>query len=110
MNLPFKSGKPNRINQYLFKEIMEATPKQLVLKIYDVAVINCQRKNLEKTNQAIQELINSLRFDNDEVKEVSMGLLRLYLFCQDQTRKGNFDIVYQILSELRDSWIKAFSK
>ena len=97
-----------RINQYLFKEIMEATPQQLLIKIYDFAILNCQRGNLIKTNNAIQELVNSLNFEDEAAREISIGLLRLYQFCQDQMRKKEFDIVLKILTELRDTWKKAF--
>ncbi|MFO7446337.1 MAG: flagellar protein FliS [Ignavibacteriaceae bacterium] len=95
-----------RVNQYLIKELMEATPQQLIIRIYDVAVVSCQKKEFIRTNNAIQILINALRFEGEEVKEVSTGLLRLYLFCQDQTRKGNFEIAQKILSELRETWLK----
>ncbi len=98
----------NKANQYLVKEILEATPEQLILKIYDFAILNCQRKNLAKVNAAINELIKALSFEGDDVKEISIGLLKLYQFCQDQARKNNYEIVIKILSELRDTWIKAF--
>lgn len=95
-----------RLNQYLLKEIMEATPQQLIIKVYDIAIVSSKKKDFMRTNNAIQVLINSLRFDGEEVKNISTGLLRLYLFCQDQTRKKNFDITTRILSELRDTWLK----
>lgn len=95
-----------RTNQYLIKEIMEATPQQLLIKIYDIAIISSQKKDFMKTNNAIQILINALRFDSDDIKEISTGLLRLYLFCQDQTRKNNFELATKILTELRDTWQK----
>ena len=96
----------NRLNPYLVKEIMEATPQQLLIKIYDFAIMNCQKRDLIKTNKALQELINSLRFDDEEAKEISIGLYKLYQFCQDQMRKQNYDIVYKILTELRGTWPK----
>lgn len=101
------SSNSGRVNQYLLKEIMEATPQQLLIKIYDVAIISSQKRDFMKTNNAIQILINALRFEGEDVKEISTGLLRLYLFCQDQTRKNNFEIVTKILAELRDTWQKA---
>ncbi|HEX2869588.1 MAG TPA: flagellar export chaperone FliS [Ignavibacteriales bacterium] len=100
----------NKVNQYLAKEILEATPQQLLIKIYDFAIVNCQRHDMVKTNNAIQELINSLSFDGPQVKEISTGLLRLYKFCQDQMRQQNYDIVQKILTELRDTWMNAFEK
>jgi len=98
-----------RLNQYLVKEIMEATPQQLIIKLYDFAIVNCQRQNLVKTNAALQELINALRFEGEEVAEVATGLLKLYQFCQEQMRKKNYEIVYRILTDLRDTWLKALS-
>jgi flagellar protein FliS len=98
----------NKLNPYLVKEIMEATPQQLLIKIYDFAILNCQRQNLLKTNKAIQELINSLRFDDEATKDIAVGLYKLYQFCQEQMRKQNYEIVYKILVELRESWQKVF--
>jgi flagellar protein FliS len=98
----------NRLNPYLIKEISEGTPQQIFIKIYDFAIVNCKKKDLIKTNTAIQELINALRFD-DEFREFSTGLYKLYLFCQEQMRKKNYGIVLTILTELRDSWINTIN-
>ena len=108
----YKTGSSHaqqRINQYLVKEIMDASPQQLLIKIYDFAILNCQRRNMVKTNNAIQELINSLNFTDDSAREISIGLLRLYQFCQEQMRKKEYEIVYKILTELRDTWRNAFN-
>jgi flagellar protein FliS len=109
-NSPYTSNKPNRINQYLLKEIMEATPQQLLIKVYDFAIINCRKQDMSKTNDAIQLLINALKFDNEETAKVAAGLLRLYQYCQEEMRQKNYDLVYKILSELRETWISTFSK
>ena len=61
---------------------MEASPQRLLIKIYDLAIVSCQKQDLKKTNEAIQTLINALSFDTDEVKEISLGLMRLYQFCR----------------------------
>jgi flagellar protein FliS len=106
----FAAKKQNRLNQYLVNDISQATPKQLLIKIYDFAIVNCKKQNLAKTNEAIQVLINSLSFQNEEVSKISIGLLRLYQYCQTEMRNKNYEIVYEILSELRGSWIAAFNK
>jgi len=103
-------NKTNRANAYLTKEILEASPQKLLLKIYDFAIVNCKAGNMEKTNKAINELINALRYDDDKAKEVSIGLLKLYQFCQDQMRKGDQEIVYKILNDLRDTWATIFQE
>ncbi len=98
-----------RARNYLVKEIMESTPQQLIIKIYDFAILNCQRKNLAKTNMAIQELINSLKWEGKDVIQVSAGLFKLYQYCQAEMRKKNYNAVYKILTELRESWLRAFN-
>lgn len=100
----------NRANAYLVKEILEATPQKLILKIYDYAITHAQKGDLARTNRALSELINSLSFEGDDVKEISIGLMKLYQFCQDQMRKKNYGVVYNILTELRETWVKSFNK
>jgi len=100
----------NNVNQYLVKEILDATPEKLLFKVYDFAIAQVQRHNLEKANKAIQELINALNFESNETKEISIGLLKLYKFCQDQMRLKEYDLVHRILSELKESWVNAFNK
>lgn len=99
----------NRANAYVANEILDASPQKLIIKIYDFAISQCKNKNLEKTNKALSELIAALRYDGEEVNEISTGLKRLYEFCQDQMRKRNYDTVLQILIDLRESWNKAIS-
>ena len=100
----------NKANAYFVKEIMDSTPPQLLLKVYDFAIAHCQRENVEKSNRAVSELINSLNFDDEEAKDISVELLRLYQFVQDSTRKGEFDVSIKILSELRNTWTQVFEK
>jgi flagellar protein FliS len=97
----------SKLNPYLTNQILNASPEQLLIKIFDFAVVHSEKKNMIKTNAAIQELIGMLRFDDEGYKELSINLIRLYQYCQDQARKSNFDIVTKILTELRESWLKA---
>ncbi len=103
----YKSAKAN---SYLMNEIMNASPEKLLLKVYDFAIVNAEKKDMIKTNEAIQILINALRYDNEEVANISMRLFRLYQFCQDQMRKNNSEVVKKILTELRETWINAFNQ
>lgn len=98
------------VNQYLVKEIMDASPEELLLKVYDFAIAKASQHNLEKANKAVQTLIDGLNYSGDDVKEISIGLLRLYKFCQDKMREKDYDIVVKILTELRESWIEAIKK
>ncbi len=104
----FSKNQTTQLNPYLVKEILEASPQKLLIKIYDFAITNCQLRDMVKTNRAIDELINSLSFEDEKAREISLGLMRLYQFCQDQMRKQNYDVVHTILSDLRDSWLTIF--
>src|SRR5690554_6565814 len=100
----------NRANAYLINDIMESSHEKLLLKLYDFAITNCRLHNIEKTNQALNELILGLRFDKEELENISTGLFRLYSFCKDQVRKRNYAIVEKILTELRESWVQALKQ
>jgi len=104
------SSRKNKANAYFVKEIMDSTPPQLLLKVYDFAIAHCQKENVNKSNRAVSELINSLNFDDEEAKSISIELLRLYQFVQESTRKGEFDVSIKILSELRNTWTQVFKK
>ncbi len=100
----------NKANTYVLNEILNATPQQLLIKVYDFAIGQCKRRNIEKTNKALMTLIESLKYDTEAVSEISMGLRKLYEFCQDQVRKNNFDIALTILTDLRETWNKVFAQ
>ena len=100
----------NRTNAYLAKEIMDASPQKLLIKVLDFALVHCKRGDMVKTNNALSELINALNFEIPEAKEIATGLLKLYQFCQEQMRQGNTEIVADVLSNLREAWITTFNK
>ena len=110
LNTAMARGRAKRVNAYLAKDVLDASPQKLLLKVYDYAIANCRKNDMVRTNKALSELINALNFENSETKEFSLGLMSLYQFCQDQMRKGKTEIVEKILIELRESWIDVFSQ
>jgi flagellar protein FliS len=94
----------NKTNPYLVNQISIASPQQLIMKVYDFAIVHCQKNDMVKTNEALQILINALNFDDPSAKEISFGLFKLYQYCQEQMRKNNTEVVFKILSELRNTW------
>jgi len=90
-------------------EVMDLNPKQLLLKVYDFALVGCENRDAEKANSAISQLISSLSFNREETNKISGELLRLYEFCMEETEKGNFEIAAQILGGLRESWTEIFN-
>ncbi len=99
----------SKINPYLATQLLQSSPEQLLIKVYDFAVVHSEKKDMIKTNTAIMELIGFLRFDDEKYKDLAINLLRLYQFCQDQARKSNFSLVTKILSELRESWLQTIA-
>jgi len=64
---------------------MSLSPVQLILKVYDYIIVNAKKSNYSNVNAGLTQLIAALNFD---YKEVSMGLFRLYRYCQTQSQKG----------------------
>jgi flagellar secretion chaperone FliS len=110
LNASVARGRTKRVNEYLTKDILDASPQKLLIKVYDYAITNCRKNDIHRTNKALAELISSLNFENNETKEFSLGLMSLYQFCQDQMRKENNEIVEHILIDLRTSWNEIFTK
>ncbi len=81
------------------------TPAQLILKLYDYVILNCKKQSTSKVNAGLTQLIAALNFD---YREVALGLFRLYRYCQDKSRKGDFKEVESIIGELRATWAEAF--
>ncbi|MDP3831209.1 MAG: flagellar protein FliS [Ignavibacteriaceae bacterium] len=92
-----------RANQYVINEILSASPEQLIMKVFSFAIVNCQKKNMIKTNEALQVLIDALDFDNPAAKEICIGFYRIYRYCQEQMRKKNYDIVLKTLTDLKET-------
>ncbi|TSC52329.1 MAG: flagellar protein FliS [Parcubacteria group bacterium LiPW_41] len=94
----------------LSKYIENTTPEQLIIKVYDFAILNCQKRNAQKANESLQVLINALSFQDPTTKEISIGLFRLYRYCQDQVKEGKYETAEKVLTELKESWEVALKK
>lgn len=86
---------------YLERQLEGMTPVELLLKLYDVAIVSCVQQDSDRLSRALVELIAALNF---EQREAAAGLLRLYNYCLHQAKARRFDLVRPILCELRDSW------
>ncbi|MCB0209142.1 MAG: flagellar protein FliS [Anaerolineae bacterium] len=87
---------------YRANQVNGASPLDLLLMTYDAALIGCGQNNLSRTINALNLLRDSLDFSYDQ--EIALGFFRLYQYCADLARKGEFDEVATILRELRDAW------
>lgn len=118
-------GYRNVPNVYKQNQILNATPKKLVVLLYEGAIKNlklaeiaAEEKNIEtagnaliKAQDIISELMNTLDFENGG--EVAQNLNQLYDYLMTELIKANVskqsdDIKRSrvMLEELRDTWIE----
>ena len=95
-------GTTYRTQAYKMQEVMGASPLRLVIMAYDVAIRACEAKDLARGSQAVSLLRDSLNFD---YPEASVGLYRLYQWCLDCMRQGNWEDAASVLRELRGAWL-----
>ena len=93
--------------QYLEDEFAGLSPVQVLIKVYDAAIVSCVRQDRERLNKALIQLISSLNFEHHEM---AFGSFRLFNYCLRQARKGRFDELKTILVGLRDAWVQAERK
>jgi flagellin-specific chaperone FliS len=93
--------------QYIEDQLSGLSPVQLLIRVYDVAVVSCARRDQQRLSQALIQLIGSLNF---KYQEISVGSFRLFNYCLRQARMGRFDEVKAILVGLRDAWVQAERK
>jgi flagellar protein FliS len=94
------------IKSYQSNQILSMSPTQLILKVYDIAIVSVKKGDNIRAHRAIQELINSLDFDQGDIPK---GLFRLYQFCQNSLRAKDSNNVLKILEDLRATWAEAFA-
>ena len=80
---------------------MSASPLRLVIMTYDLAIRACEQQNFDKAIKTISALRDTLDMD---YPDVALGLFRLYQWCLDSIRKGDYASAIATLSELRGAW------
>ncbi len=87
---------------YRTNQVNGASPLDLLLMTYDAALIGCGQGDLARTTKALNLLRDALDFSYDQ--DIAMGLFKLYQYCADLARQGEFDEAATILRELRETW------
>jgi flagellar protein FliS len=80
---------------------MGASPVHLVVMAYDLAINSCEKGDFVRATKAVCVLRDALNFD---YSDVATGLFRLYQWCLDCIRNGDYSSATQTLRELRDAW------
>jgi len=93
--------------EYRTQDVMSASPVRLVIMAYDVAIRACRQQDFERATRAITLLRDALNFD---YAEVATGLFRLYQWCLECLRAGDYQSALNVLVELREAWAEAEKK
>jgi flagellin-specific chaperone FliS len=88
-------------NKYKQQDVMSASPLRLVIMTYDLAIRACEQQDFVKAIKTISALRDTLDLD---YPDVALGLFRLYQWCLDCIRKGDYASAITTLSELRSAW------
>ncbi|GAA5522426.1 flagellar protein FliS [Aliifodinibius salicampi] len=91
---------------YQRQAVKNASPMQLVVKLYDLVLQATYREDEERVKDILATLIESLNFDYEPADE----LFQLYKYCQDLARKKEYGEIREILEPLRDAWDQAANK
>ncbi|MEX0680356.1 MAG: flagellar export chaperone FliS [Balneolales bacterium] len=86
--------------EYQRQSVMNASPINLVSKLYDLAIQASYTGNEAKLREILSTLINGLNFNFEPADQ----LFSLYRYCQDLARNGKFEDIRTILEPLRDAW------
>ena len=90
---------------YRVNQVNTASPLGLLLMAYDAALIGCGQRDLDRTTRALSVLRYALDFSYSQ--EIAMGLFRLYQYCAELARQGDYEQAADILRELRATWVQA---
>lgn len=74
---------------------------------YDLAITSCEAKDFYRATKSISVLRDALNFD---YPDVSVGLFRVYQWCLDCIRQGDYASAINSLKELRDAWAQTEQK
>lgn len=95
-----------KVPSYLEQEVMSWSKEKIILKMYDLFIVSCKRRDTQKMSRVLIELMGALNF---EYEEISTRLYRLYEYCQRCVFQKKYDEALHIIQELRDTWSQAFS-
>lgn len=95
-----------KVPSYIEQEVLLWSKEKIILKIYDLFIVSCKRKDVSKMSKVLIELMGSLNF---EYEETATRLYRLYEYCQRCIFQKKFDEALNIILELRNTWAKAFN-
>lgn len=91
----------NPLASYRSAQVLGASPMQLILIAYEVALTACGHRDAGRARRAITELIAALNFDYEEI---AVPLFQLYEYCLNAVGSGSFHEASKVLRQLKEAW------
>lgn len=101
------SYNPALINSYRAQSVVGLNPGQLVLKMYDLALSAMAAQDESRACRVLAELIDCLDFRS---QDIAAGFFRLYRYCMEEIKKGEYEVPTTIIRELRKTWAQALQQ
>lgn len=92
--------------EYRAQQVLGANPTQLLLMLYEIAIVACEARDAQRAQAALTELIGGLNFD---AGDVAVGLFRLYEYCLWEIRRDRFPAAGGVLRSLKRAWEEALA-
>lgn len=86
--------------EYQRQAITQASPEELVSKLYDMAIQACYKQDPGRAKEILDALIKSLNFEY----EISSTLYELYSYCKTILDDQKFKEVRSLLEPIREAW------
>lgn len=96
----------NPQREYQKQAIKNASPTELITKLYDFAIQACYQEDEDRLQQVLDALMQSLNFDY----EISSTLYNLYEYCRRQAESKEFNEVRELLEPVREAWVQGVVK
>lgn len=88
--------------EYKRLSIESAGQLDLLILTYDAAIKACDEEDHARLSKALHMLKGALKIELDP--ELTIGLLRNYLYCEHHLEQNNFEEVRNVLVPLRNAW------
>jgi len=91
---------------YQQQAVKNASPLQLVEKMYDLLIQATYREDGQKVKEILSTLIAGLNFDHEPADQ----LFAIYRYCQDLARKKEFEQIREVMEPIRETWDQVANK
>jgi len=91
---------------YQQQSVKNASPLQLVVKMYDLLIQATYREDGQKVKEILSTLITGLNFDHEPADQ----LFAIYRYCQELARKNEFEQIREVMEPIRETWDEVANK